>query len=83
MSIPTPHINAKLGDFAETVLMPGETMYSVTELPGGVSFENKTLSVGLIDPMTGKPAVKLISNQKLISHQQTDSDMLAELYRFS
>lgn len=24
MSIPTPHINAKLGDFAETVLMPGD-----------------------------------------------------------
>lgn len=70
-------------DIDLTVLMPGETMYSVTELPGGVSFENKTLSVGLIDPMTGKPAVKLISNQKLISHQQTDSDMLAELYRFS
>ncbi len=24
MSIPTPHINAKAGDFAETVLMPGD-----------------------------------------------------------
>lgn len=24
MSIPTPHINAKLGDFADTVLMPGD-----------------------------------------------------------
>ena len=24
MSIPTPHINAKLGDFAKTVLMPGD-----------------------------------------------------------
>ena len=26
MSIPTPHINAKLGDFAETVLMPGDPL---------------------------------------------------------
>ena len=24
MPIPTPHINAKAGDFAETVLMPGD-----------------------------------------------------------
>ena len=24
--IPTPHINAKLGDFAETVLMPGDPL---------------------------------------------------------
>ena len=28
MSIPTPHINAKLGDFAETVLMPGDPLRS-------------------------------------------------------
>ena len=26
MSIPTPHINAKLGDFAKTVLMPGDPL---------------------------------------------------------
>ncbi len=26
MSIPTPHIDAKLGDFAETVLMPGDPL---------------------------------------------------------
>ncbi len=26
MSIPTPHINAKQGDFAETVLMPGDPL---------------------------------------------------------
>lgn len=26
MSIPTPHITAKLGDFAETVLMPGDPL---------------------------------------------------------
>ena len=26
MSIPTPHINAKLGDFASTVLMPGDPL---------------------------------------------------------
>lgn len=26
MSIPTPHISAKLGDFAETVLMPGDPL---------------------------------------------------------
>jgi len=26
MSIPTPHINAKLGDFAPTVLMPGDPL---------------------------------------------------------
>ena len=24
MAIPTPHIDAKLGDFAPTVLMPGD-----------------------------------------------------------
>ena len=28
MSTPTPHINAKLGDFAETVLMPGDPLRS-------------------------------------------------------
>jgi len=28
MSIPTPHINAKLGDFAPTVLMPGDPLRS-------------------------------------------------------
>ena len=28
MAIPTPHINAKLGDFAETVLMPGDPLRS-------------------------------------------------------
>ncbi len=28
MSIPTPHINAKLGDFAPTVLMPGDPLHS-------------------------------------------------------
>ncbi len=28
MSIPTPHINAKAGDFAETVLMPGDPLRS-------------------------------------------------------
>ena len=26
MSIPTPHIEAKAGDFAETVLMPGDPL---------------------------------------------------------
>ena len=26
MSIPTPHISANLGDFAETVLMPGDPL---------------------------------------------------------
>lgn len=26
MSVPTPHISAKLGDFAETVLMPGDPL---------------------------------------------------------
>lgn len=26
MSIPTPHINAKMGDFAKTVLMPGDPL---------------------------------------------------------
>lgn len=65
-------------DIDLTELMPGKTICSVTELPGDISYyENKTLSVGLIDPMTGKPAVKLISNQ------QTNSNLLAELYRFS
>ena len=28
MSIPTPHINAKMGDFAKTVLMPGDPLRS-------------------------------------------------------
>lgn len=28
MSIPTPHINAKMGDFARTVLMPGDPLRS-------------------------------------------------------
>ena len=28
MAIPTPHINAKAGDFAETVLMPGDPLRS-------------------------------------------------------
>jgi len=28
MSIPTPHINAKMGDFAQTVLMPGDPLRS-------------------------------------------------------
>ena len=28
MPIPTPHINAKAGDFAETVLMPGDPLRS-------------------------------------------------------
>ena len=28
MSIPTPHINAKAGDFAQTVLMPGDPLRS-------------------------------------------------------
>ena len=28
MPVPTPHINAKLGDFAETVLMPGDPLRS-------------------------------------------------------
>ena len=27
-NIPTPHISAKLGDFAETVLMPGDPLRS-------------------------------------------------------
>ena len=26
MSVPTPHISAKLGDFADTVLMPGDPL---------------------------------------------------------
>ena len=26
MNIPTPHINAKAGDFAETVLLPGDPL---------------------------------------------------------
>ena len=26
MSVPTPHISAKLGDFAKTVLMPGDPL---------------------------------------------------------
>ena len=26
MGIPTPHINAKAGDFARTVLMPGDPL---------------------------------------------------------
>ncbi len=26
MSVPTPHINAKMGDFADTVLMPGDPL---------------------------------------------------------
>lgn len=28
MPIPTPHINSKAGDFAETVLMPGDPLRS-------------------------------------------------------
>ena len=28
MSVPTPHIAAKLGDFADTVLMPGDPLRS-------------------------------------------------------
>ena len=28
MSVPTPHIQAKLGDFADTVLMPGDPLRS-------------------------------------------------------
>ena len=28
MSVPTPHITAKLGDFADTVLMPGDPLRS-------------------------------------------------------
>ena len=28
MAIPTPHISAKAGDFAETVLMPGDPLRS-------------------------------------------------------
>ena len=28
MSVPTPHIEAKLGDFADTVLMPGDPLRS-------------------------------------------------------
>ena len=28
MSVPTPHISAKLGDFAKTVLMPGDPLRS-------------------------------------------------------
>ena len=28
MAIPTPHINAKEGDFAKTVLMPGDPLRS-------------------------------------------------------
>ena len=28
MAIPTPHINAKEGDFARTVLMPGDPLRS-------------------------------------------------------
>lgn len=59
-----------------TALLPEETMTSVTRLPEGISYEDKTLAVGIIDPMTNKPSVSLVSNQEQIS------DRLFVLYRF-
>ena len=41
MSIPTPHINAKAGDFADTVLMPGDPKRS--KLIADTFFENAVL----------------------------------------
>ena len=47
-----------------TELMPDESVVSTTKLPGGISYKGKKLLVGIVDPMTGKPAISLVSNQK-------------------
>lgn len=47
-----------------TTLLPGERMISVTELPKDASYQGKTLAAGILDPMTGKPSISLVSNQK-------------------
>lgn len=41
MSIPTPHITAKVGDFAKTVLMPGDPLRS--KFIATTYFENAVL----------------------------------------
>lgn len=50
-----------------TALLPGEPAQSLTQLPDGISYAGKTLAVGLLDPMTGKPSVSLASDQKQIA----------------
>lgn len=60
-----------------TALLPGETMISVTELPKGIFYDGKTLAVGLLDPMIGKPSVSLVSDQEQIEER------LFVLHKFS
>ena len=59
-----------------TALLPDESVTSSTFLSADLSYTHKTLAIGILDPMTGKPSVSLASNQK-----QTES-LLFELYKF-
>jgi len=60
-----------------TALLPGESVISLTELPDGITYEGKTLAIGILDPMTGKPSVSLVSDQKQIDQR------LFVLHKFS
>lgn len=72
------------GNFAElkkvdiklSEILPDEKMYSETVISASEISENTTLYVGITDPMNGKPAVTLVSNQSMIGKY-------AEIYSFS
>lgn len=64
-------------DIALTQLLPGTTVKTVTSLPRDTVLSGTTISVGILDHMTGCPAVRLVSDQEYLSNGS------AQLYCFS
>ena len=63
-------------DIKLSELLPGEKKSTATEIRIDSKTGQKSITLGIIDPMTNKPCVKLISDQEYTE------DNLAELYRF-
>ncbi len=61
MSLPTPHISAKLGDFAKTVLMPGDPLRAKFVAENYLEDPVLVNSVRGINGYTGKYKGKLVS----------------------
>lgn len=64
-------------DIAFTQLLPGTTVRTVTSLPKDIVLSGTTISVGILDNMTGHLAMRLVSNQEYLNNGS------ARLYRFS
>lgn len=57
-------------------LLPGQVLTSSTRLPAEASYDDCILALGVLDPDTGKPDVRLVSDQESVE------DRLFVLHRF-